>query len=210
MSTLNEQRWGGEFGEEYTMRNPLDMQAMDGLYMESYGVSRAMLNKEFLDSLNRSIKILEVGMQLALLQKIGFESLYGVELNRKAIEISRSFTKNIDIIQGSALDIPFKDHFFDLVLTSGVLIHIPPSNIQQAISEIHRCTKRYIWGFEYYAPAYTDVVYRGKNDMLWKADFAKLYLDSFADVELVKEKELKYRSNENVDKMFLLKLKDKN
>jgi len=42
---------------------------------------------------------------------MGFKNLYGVEINKKAIEISKSITKNIYIIQGSALDIPFKDNY---------------------------------------------------------------------------------------------------
>lgn len=140
---------------------------------------------------------------------MGFQNLYGIEINSYAIELSKSRTKNINIIQGSAFDIPFKGEYFDLVFTSGLLIHIAPSDIEVVIQEIHRCTKEYIWGFEYYADKHTEIVYRGKKNLLWKANFPRLYLDLFGDLELVKEKRLKYLNNDNIDIMFLLKKKSK-
>ena len=41
--------------------------------------------------------------------------------------------------------------------------------------------------------------------MNWKANFAKLYRDKFEDLELVKEKRIKYLDNDNVDSMFLIR-----
>lgn len=73
--------------------------------------------------------------------------------------------------------------------------------------EIYRCTKEYIWGFEYYSDKYTEIVYRKKKNLLWKANFSKMYLDLFSDLELVKERKLKYLNDNNVDSMFLLKKK---
>ena len=126
------------------------------------------------------------------------------EINKYAVELAKSRTKNINIIQGSAFDVPFKDGYFDLVFTSGVLIHISPDEIAKAINEIYRCTNRYIWGFEYYADKYTKVKYRGHDELLWKADFADLYLESFGDMNVLKREKIKYLDNENVDEMFLL------
>jgi pseudaminic acid biosynthesis-associated methylase len=201
--------WEGQFGKEYTDRNTLTPPQLDQLYKRNYGVSRTELNVEFVDSFDRSIKILEVGSslgnQLLTLQEMGFKNLYGIEINRYAVQQSKTNTKDINIIYGSAFDIPFKDGYFDLVFTSGVLIHIAPTDVQKAIKEIHRCSREYIWGFEYYADSYTEVSYRGNSNLLWKTDFAKLYLNSFEDLGLVKEKKLKYLENENVDTMFLIR-----
>lgn len=179
------------------------------MYTKEYGnVTRTDLNKEFLDSLPRDIKILEVGAnvgaQLDGLQKMGFKNLYGIDINRAAIETSKANLKGIDIILGSALDLPFRDNYFDLVFTSGVLIHISPDNIKQAMEEIVRCSKKYIWGFEYFAEDYTEVDYRGKSDLLWKANFSKLYLDTFPELKLQKEKKIKYQANDNTYVMFLI------
>ena len=137
--------WRGKFGEDYTDRNSLKLKDVDGHYLKNYGITRTELNKEFLNNLNRSIKILEVGAnignQLLFLQKLGFSNLYGIEINKKTVEFSKKNTKGINIIEGSALDVPFKDNYFDLVFTSGVLIHISPQDIKTAMKEIYRCTK---------------------------------------------------------------------
>jgi len=136
---------------------------------------------------------------------MGFNDLYGIELQSYAVELSKSRTRRINIIEGSAFDIPYKDGYFDLVFTSGVLIHVSPSDIALVVREIHRCTREYVWGFEYYADNYTEIPYRGQRNLLWKADFARLYLDQFGDLELVKEERLKYLDNDNIDTMFLLR-----
>ena len=155
------------------------------------------------------MRILEVGSnvgnQLLCLQRMGFGALYGIELQSYAVEISKSKSKNINIIQGEASDIPFKDGYFDMVFTSGVLIHIAPKNLQDVLGEIHRCTKKYIFGFEYYSDETKEIAYRGNSDLLWKADFAGKYLGLFDDLALAKEERIKYLGNENVDEMFLLK-----
>lgn len=211
MSKITKQmkKWTNEFGREYTDRNTLTLEEMNGLYKKNYGITRAELNKLFVGDLDRSVRILEVGSnignQLLYLKNLGFKNLYGIEINSYAVEFSRSRTKNINIIQGAAFDIPFKNEYFDLVFTSGLLIHIAPSDIKVVIQEIHRCTKKYIWGFEYYADKYTEIVYRGKKNLLWKANFPKIYLELFKNLKLVKEKRLKYLNNDNIDAMFLLK-----
>jgi hypothetical protein len=92
-----------------------------------------------------------------------------------------------------------------MVYTSGVLIHISPDDIEKALAEIYRCASTYIWGFEYFAETYTGVNYRGCDDLLWKANFASLYLDRFPALELVKERRVPYLADENIDQMFLLR-----
>lgn len=206
--------WEGTFRRDYTDRNPADIDEMDELYTTQYGITRTNLNHKFLDRFDRSIRILEVGAnlgsQLQGLQKIGFTNLYGIELQPYAVEISKQNTKHINLIQGSAFDIPFKDFYFDLVYTSGVLIHINPDDLKIAMREIYRCTSEYIWGFEYYADKYSEIQYRGRRNLLWKADFRKLYQDGFGDLKLVKEERIKYLDNDNVDSMFLIKKNSEN
>jgi pseudaminic acid biosynthesis-associated methylase len=211
LETKHIKTWVGEFGKEYTDRNALSLQEMEDLYQKNYGLTRTELNQQFISELGRSNKILEVGsnigIQLFFLKRMGFENLYGIEIQSYAVELSKSKTQKINIIQGSAFDIPFKDSYFDMVFTSGVLIHISPSDIDPALKEIHRCTNRYIWGFEYFAEKYTEVQYRGQKDLLWKTDFSRLFLDRFKDLELVKEIRIKYLTNDNVDTMYLLRKK---
>jgi ubiquinone/menaquinone biosynthesis C-methylase UbiE len=107
-------------------------------------------------------------------------------------------------MEGSVLNIPFRDASFDLVFTSGLLIHIAPQDLPVAMGEIHRCAKDWIWGLEYYAPEITEVPYRRQLGLLWKADYARIYTESLPDIELVMEKGLSYLDNDNIDSMFLL------
>ena len=211
MSELTEQlrEWKHKLGKEYTDRNAISLDDLEALYRRNYGIARTELNKLFLHDMDRSIKILEVGCnignQLLCLQKMGFNNLYGIEPNNHAAELLKIGTSKIDIIEGDIFNIPFKDRHFDLVFTSGVLIHISPLDIKRAMKEIYRCTDKYIWGFEYYSEEYKEIIYRGRKSLLWKADFPKLYTDIFHDSEIMKIKFLKYLENDNIDVMFLLR-----
>jgi len=207
-TTRQMREWEEKFGREYTDRNALSIQEMELLYRERYGITRTEVNSKFIGQFDRDMKVLEVGSgignQLLCLKKAGFKSLYGIELQPYAVELSKNRTTGINIIQGSAFDIPFKDDFFDLVFTSGLLIHIAPEDITAVLDEIHRCTEQYVWCFEYYSDIYTKIEYRGHTDLLWKTNFAKLFLDRFSDLRLLQEEHFKYRGSDNVDTMFLL------
>src|SRR5690242_13404634 len=201
--------WQGEFGRAYTDRNTLEMAELDALWSRNYGVSRSAINQTFLEGIPRSASFLEVGCnvgnQLLLLQAQGYTQLTGIELQSYALAGARSRLKNVALQQGSALALPFEDQAFDVVFTSGVLIHIAPDDLPRAMSEIHRCARHYIWGAEYFSPELTAVNYRGNDDLLWKMDYSRKYLTLFDDLELVKERRLQYLENNNVDTVFLLK-----
>lgn len=201
-------RWMGFFGKDYTKRNSQSLEELEQLYQKEFGITRTEMNLQIIGDLDHSIRILEVGAnrgnQLLCLQKTGFKDLYGIELQEGAVELCKQRTEKINIIQGSAFDIPFKDNFFDLVYTSGVLEHIAPHDIEDAIHEIYRCSKRYIWGFEPFAETYQEINYRGNKELQWKTDFAQLYLDTFDGLRLVKEQKLKFKKDDNVNTLFLL------
>jgi len=69
--------------------------------------------------------------------------------------------KTAQFVLATAFEIPFPDGFFDVIFTSGVLIHIAPSDLPKALHEIHRCAGGFIWGLEYYSPQPMEVTYRG-------------------------------------------------
>jgi len=202
-------KWKNSFGKEYTDRNSFSVAQLDNLYKKRYGLTRTKLNIDFIGKLNKKIKILEVGSnvgnQLLMLQKMGFKNLFGLEPLEYAVELSKKRLIGINIIRGSAFDIPFKDIYFDLVFSSGVLIHINPKDIRKAMKEIYRCSNKYIWGFEYFSKKYQEVNYRGEKNLLWKADFPRLYIQNFSDLKLIKIKYIKYLQDNNIDEMFLLK-----
>jgi len=201
--------WQGEFGHEYTDRNSTTPQQEDALWIKNYGVSRTELNRRFFRNVSLDARILEVGCnignQLLLLQQLGYFNLHGIEVQSYAIGVARSRTSNINLLQATAFNLPYRDNCFDLVFTSGVLIHIAPADLSVALDEIHRCTRTYILGVEYYAPTAAEVNYRGHNSLLWKTDYAQAYSSRFDDLELVEEERLPYLENKNVDSMFLLR-----
>ncbi len=208
MFKAEEKFWSSDFGLEYIERNKLSNKELDKLYKNNFGITRSRLNKEFLNSLKVN-NVLEVGCnignQLAMLQSQGFKNLYGIDISARVVEFAKTHTKNINIIQGSAFVIPFKSSYFDLVFTSGVLIHVNPKDLKKAMKEVYRVSKKYIWGYEYYHPKHTAIDYRGNKNRLWKGDFARLYLKYFPDLKLIKSRRLKYLNGENYDEMFLLK-----
>lgn len=211
MITKQMELWLSQFGEEYTDRNTFSRESIDQKYQEIFGVSRSDMNLRFLDSMDRNIRILEVGcnigMQLDILQAMGFTQLYGIELQRQAVDIARSRLAAVDVIQGSAFDLPFRDGWFDLVYTSGVLIHIAPEDLPVAMREIVRCSRRFVWGFEYYADAITEVPYRDRTGCLWKAPFASLFQEYAGPLHALKEEKftrLIGAETGKLDAMYLL------
>ena len=209
--TPQKKSWAGDFGREYTDRNTLSGAQLDSLYRENYGITRRQLNEAHLADVPRDARILEVGCnsgnQLLLLREMGFTSLWGAEVQSYALELAKARLPDAQLSHASALDLPYEDADFDLVFTSGVLIHISPADLPRAMDEIHRCSKTWIWGMEYYAPEVTQVNYRGHDGLLWKMDYVKRYLDRFDDLELVREQRLPYLNSSNTDTMYLLKRK---
>jgi pseudaminic acid biosynthesis-associated methylase len=209
MNTPQMETWTGDFGREYTDRNSLTLADLDSVYQKRYGVTRRELNARFLSVVPADARILEVGCnlgnQLLLLQEAGYRDLYGIEIQEYALTKARSRLSGVQLVQATAFDIPFADKYFDLVFTSGVLIHIAPDDLPKAIGEIHRCVRSFIWGIEYHSSEPAAVNYRGHQELLWKMDYAKFYLDHFDDLELTKSEHLPYLDSPNVDCMFLLR-----
>lgn len=212
MNTVQENFWGKEFGKEYSDRNSWQSDIeWDKFYMDNWGSTKLDINNAVMHDIPKDAKILEVGcnigMQLRGFQRMGFTHLYGVELQHYAVEKAKQITENINIIQGSGFDLPFKDNYFDLVCTNGVLIHIAPADHKAFMSEVYRCSKKLIMGWEYFAPQLTDINYRGNTGFLWKADFAQVYQDNFPDLRPVTKKQYPYISEKdrgNTDEIFLL------
>lgn len=211
MKTAQIDFWKGDFGKKYTDRNSHSLEDWNNFYQTTWGYTKLEMNEKCFQGIPETAKILEVGcntgMQLRGLQAMGFEHLYGVEIQHYAVEEAKKYTKNINVIQGSGFDIPFKDGYFDIVGTNGVLIHILPDDLPKIMDEMYRCSGRYIWGFEYYTPEITNINYRGNEGFLWKADYAQLFLDRFPDLKKVSIQDYPYITETekgNVDRMYLL------
>ena len=193
--------------KDYTERNPQTPEDMDSLCLKYYGVSRTEMNQRFVGDLPRDIRILEVGCgsgtNLELLFKMGFWNLYGIDRQTNGLENAWQLGL-YRVSYGEAEDIPFKDGWFDLVFTSGLLIHIPPEDLPKVMDEIYRVSKRYIWGLEYYWPEITEIEsYRKKYGMgCWKGNYCTLFEKMGLKRKLVLR--YKYLDSANVDECFLM------
>ena len=84
-----------------------------------------------------------------------------------------------------ATKLPLDDGAVDLAFTSGVLIHVPPDDLETAYGEIHRVATRYILCVEYFSPTPVEIPYRGHEGLLFKRDFGGMWLDLFPGLETV-------------------------
>lgn len=182
--------WKGEAGDAYIERNELTAEML---------TARMHLWAEILQYVKPwPISILEVGANIGInlraMQKLlpsrppfGEREYYAVEPNDAArwrLE-EDGIVPSTNAHADDATFISFPDGFADLVFTSGVLIHIPMSELRIACSEIHRCSRKWIVAIEYFSADLRMVPYRGEDDRLWARDFGAFYLDNFPDLEPV-------------------------
>ena len=171
--------WKGDFGDAYTERNA---QAANG---------RLPFWKDLLTAFP-SGRVLEVGCNLgANLANISTllpaRDVYGIEINESALRKLRTAYPDVNPVWGRARELPFRDGFFDLVFTCGVLIHQPPDTLPEILSEIVRCSRRYVLCAEYFAETLTEVPYRGQPGALYKMDFGGVYQKQFPSLKLLRK-----------------------
>lgn len=192
MATKQQEVWTGSFGRAYTDRNQFeDDGAFNNFYISRYGRTRDEINSDWLGEIDHELPVLEVGAnignQLRALRRLGFRRLFGVEIQRYCVEQAKLINPEVDVVESSAFDVPFKDSYFNVVFTNNVLIHIAPNDLPKVMDEMYRVSNRYIFGFEYFAPEIQEICYRGHNNLLWKADYAALFLARFPDLKVVRQ-----------------------
>lgn len=171
--------WQGQFGEAYIKRNS------DLTFFEK--------RKDFFSSLlkkHSDIKsILEVGCSIGgnlyILQNVNQALvLTGIEPNITASIIAKKLIPKVKIINASIFDSKIKSKF-DLVFTSGVLIHIANKDIKHALQKIHTASRKYLLTIEYFAERRQSIPYRDLTDALFKRPFDKEWLAVDPKLQLV-------------------------
>lgn len=84
------------------------------------------------------------GVTTKLFQGNG-KKAFGIDVSNIAIRYAQEKYGTINCNEASVLDIPFKDNFFDAVFSCDMLEHLIESDIDQAISEIQRVGKKYLF-----------------------------------------------------------------
>ena len=172
--------WSGEFGDRYADRNIDAGEGREPFWSDTLGRLEVA-------------SVLEIGCNVGanlrwIAGSIGAENAHGVDVNEKALEIARERIPGVDVRRASARELPFGDAEFDLTFTTGVLIHQPPDELDAVMSEIVRCSRRYVLCGEYFAPEQEQVPYRGERGALFKMDFGARYRELHPELALIDER----------------------
>jgi len=163
-----ESLWSGEFGDAYVDRNL-------GAYTSRQPFWQGVIEK------TSPSRVLEVGCNVGgnlrwIAPGLPAGATYGIDVNLKGLSTLRAEFPEVNSILGSARELPFKDGWFDLVFTMGVLIHQPEDSVLEVMSEMARCSSRYVLCGEYFAAETTEVPYRGVEGALFKRDYGKAFV----------------------------------
>jgi len=171
-----EEFWHSKYASEYIERNKnfdIDL-----------GITawEKMLTEVELDSLS---SILELGCNIGRNLHV-FEKLLP-EAQKSIVEISplafNTVTKNFklkDSQNKSILESDLPLNSFDLVFTSGVLIHVNPNDLIKTMSKMYNYSKKYILICEMFSRTPKTVRYRNEDDLLFTRDFGRLFLDNYS------------------------------
>jgi pseudaminic acid biosynthesis-associated methylase len=172
-----ERLWAGDFGDAYSDRNA------------DAGAGR----KEFWDTLLTRYpmsRVLEVGCNTGanlqwIAPHLATGEAFGVDVNREALARLRQRIPTINALESHARELPFRDDWFDLAFTTGVLIHQPESTLHMVMGEVVRVSRRFVLCGEYFAPETTEIQYRDVPGSLFKRDYGRLYREQFPELRIV-------------------------
>ncbi len=179
-----ERLFQGDFGKDYTDRN-------DATDPQKPRFFHSLFRRHGME------RVLECGCNLGLNLSATIEAgasdgkpieVYGVDIQRAAIERAWATRGGGNFLVGSILDLPFRDAWFDLAFTCGVLIHVPSSGLGQVMSEMVRVSRRFVLSAEYHDDLdEVAVPWRGHEAALWRRNYKKLWLERFPTLTLVEE-----------------------
>ncbi|MBF0096741.1 MAG: methyltransferase domain-containing protein [Magnetococcales bacterium] len=182
MSTFQSEQeafWAGSFGDEYTERNnDAEGKSVDG---------RVMIYAKVALQTGRWSTVLDLGANRGL-NAVAIKRLFpgthmtSVEINKTAASHLRKLADEVH--ECSILDFE-PPRQYDLVMITGVLIHINPDALPIVYRKMEQAAKRFVLISDYYNPTPVEVVYRGHAGKLFKRDFAGEFMDMFPGFRLV-------------------------
>lgn len=169
MSLETEQFWAGTFGHDYLARNQVDWKLRIPLFREIVRLTGCSSVLDVGCNAGWSLRALAVAENTL--------DLCGCDINAEAAdEAQRALPlADIEVIAADELKLTYGLGVFDLVLTAGVLIHIPPEELQEVMTQIRDASHCWVLAIEYEAQQEEPVVYRGHADRLWKRPYGNLY-----------------------------------
>lgn len=159
-----EQWWQGEAGDAYTERNRVNWLLRVPFWTNI--IARTGAQHVFEAGCN-------FGANLVALRSVGVKAIAGCEINPVALAQARNL--GFHVAYERAINVGAFQDMYDLTFTAGVLIHIPPGEIEATMDAIARASRKYILAIEYFAEDETEVEYRGARERLWKRPYGCLY-----------------------------------
>ena len=175
---IQEKFWASSFGKNYIKRNRNNV-----LIKNNYFFFKKSLKK------TKNIKtVLELGANIGnnilSLKKINNKLKFcAVEINHLACKELNKIS-NLEIINDSVLNFKVKKNF-DLVLLKGILIHIDHKHLKKLFLKVSKINNKYILICEYFNPYPVKINYRGHKNVLFKNDYAGLFLKLFKNYKLL-------------------------
>lgn len=154
--------WGGEGGDAYTLRNDIDWRKRVTFWRD---VIPADVETAFEAGTN-------LGANLRAIRACRAIKTQGIDINQSAVEaaIGRGLAvQHGDLLRMQAVPM------WDLTFTCGVLIHMSPEQVDDAMEQVAAMSKRYVMAVEYEAEQEEMVTYRGSEDLLWRRPYGEMY-----------------------------------
>ena len=175
------------FGKDYMERNPVTEEQVSARVPFFSSIFNILRNES--SHKDYPASVLEVGAgqgtNLVALARIIKDNelkttLHATEPFKPAREAIKKNAPTVDVedYNGMLPVLPFPSGSFELVFTSGVLIHVPTAELVPSIRELYRVSSRYILTMEYFSPVERNVPYHDSNDTLWLRDYGSLFLDN--------------------------------
>lgn len=176
MTTEQEEFWAGPEGAAYAARQTLALQARQHMYASIFNRMQ-----------QRPKSIIEFGAGMG--DNLVAIRRYGVGMKLAAVEVNEGALERLRLVADAAYLSTIQtfhiEPFWEMAMTRGVLIHIPPNDLPAAYDTLHTQAKRWILIAEYYSPKPRMIPYRGCDNLLWARDFAGEMLDAYADLKLI-------------------------
>ena len=177
---MNEQQefWKESYAEEYIKKNSsyngkLGIECWKQILKKSEGINSIL---ECGSNVGRNISSLEA------IYPDAQKSI--IEISDQAFEVINKKFNFEYTFNGTILESGFPSNYFDLVFTSGVLIHIHPDEVLANMNKMFEYSNKYILVAEYFNRTPVMIEYQGEENKLFKQDFGKLFMENF-DVNLV-------------------------
>ena len=193
MTQKNTEAWSGPFGDDYQNRNASSWPSIKNRARLFGDIFMAMENANKADPKPKAFpeSVIEVGGGAGDNLR-AIDMIY--ERSRSPIKLMscdphdgarKAMADIATTMPGDLSALPYKDDAADLVFTSGVLIHVPPADLDRALSEIYRVSKRWILSIEYFNNVPEEIPYRGQSGMLWRRDWGEAWMTKYPDLKCI-------------------------